>query len=202
MANHTDEELASLMAKPQLDGAPSPALHMRLKIMFGPVITTEAHLAHAGAILHSNNTAELWNVVEALSFLGPHGPVAPDSQACIFHDSRHAASICLGTVQSRANVSLGLTCQRVLLQIQLRLRFTVQHIYSHAQNSWNECADRAAALGTFGPASSRNIRTRWTHSSFDSTSLFAPCDNLDDALQVSRNAKVAHLRAPQRLVRS
>ena len=29
---------------------------------------------------------------------------------------------------------LGLTCQRLLLKNQLRLRFTLQHLYSHAQN--------------------------------------------------------------------
>ena len=83
---------------------------------------------------HSNNTTELSSIIEALSFLEPHGPVARDSQACIFHDCRHAASICLGTVQSRANVPLGLTWQRLLLQTQLRLRFTLQHVHSHAQN--------------------------------------------------------------------
>ena len=68
----------------------------------------------------------------------------------------------------------------------------MQHIYSHAQNPGKECADHAAAL----------IRTRWMHSSFDSTSLFAPCDNVDNILQVLRNARTAHLPAPQRLVRS
>ena len=48
--------------------------------MFGPVpvITTEAHLALAGARVHSNNTAEMSAFVEALSFLGPSGPVARD----------------------------------------------------------------------------------------------------------------------------
>ena len=43
---------------------------------------------------------------------------------------------------------------------------------------------------TFGPVSSQNIRTRWTHSSFDSNSLFAPCDNLDDVLQVLLNTSL------------
>ena len=44
--------------------------------MFGPVITSEAHLVFSGARTHSNNTAEMTAVIEALSFLGPHGPVA------------------------------------------------------------------------------------------------------------------------------
>ena len=44
--------------------------HRRIDVMFGPVITTEAHLAFAGARVHCNNTAEMSAMVEALSFLG------------------------------------------------------------------------------------------------------------------------------------
>ena len=60
-------------------------------------------------------------------------PVARDSQACIFYDSKHAASICLGTIQSRANVPLGLT-----LQPQSRLRITMQHICIKKRRSKDE----------------------------------------------------------------
>ena len=48
--------------------------HGRIDIMFGPVITTEAHPAFSGARTHSHNTAEMSAMVEALSFLGPRGP--------------------------------------------------------------------------------------------------------------------------------
>ena len=57
--------------------------HGRIDIMFGPVITTEAHLALSGARTHSNYTAELTAMVEALSFLGPRGMVARDVESCI-----------------------------------------------------------------------------------------------------------------------
>ena len=40
-------------------------------VLFGPVITAEAHLAFSGARTHSNNTAEMTAMIEALSFLGP-----------------------------------------------------------------------------------------------------------------------------------
>ena len=40
-------------------GAIARSLHGRIDIMFGPVFTTEAHLAFAGARTHSNNTAEM-----------------------------------------------------------------------------------------------------------------------------------------------
>ena len=48
----------------------------------------------------------------------------------------------------------------------------------------------------------QNIRTRWIQPSFDSTSLFAPCDKLDEALLVIRNARTAHVPAPHSLIRS
>ena len=44
-----------------------------------------------------------------------------------------------------------------------RLRLTVQHLYGHRGNPGNECADHAAALGTFGLTSNQNVATRWIH---------------------------------------
>ena len=55
--------------------------HERIDIMFGPVITTEAHPAFSGARTHSNNTAEMSAVIEALSSLRPHGRVARDVES-------------------------------------------------------------------------------------------------------------------------
>ena len=48
---------------------------------FGPVITTEAHLALSGVRIHSTNTAELTDMCEALSFLGSRGLVTHDEQS-------------------------------------------------------------------------------------------------------------------------
>ena len=53
----------------------------RIDVMFGPVLTTEAGLALAGARTHSNNTVEMTAMIEALSFLGPHGPIARDTHS-------------------------------------------------------------------------------------------------------------------------
>ena len=61
----------------------SRSSHGRIDVMFGPVVTTEAHLTFSGARAHSNNTAEMTAMMEASSFLGPHGPVARDEQSCI-----------------------------------------------------------------------------------------------------------------------
>ena len=160
---------ASLMAKPLLDGGViSRSPHGRIDVMFGPVVTTEAHLAFSGARIHSNNTAEMTAMIEALSFLGPHGPAAQDGQSCIYNDSTHAAGICLGTIQARTHVQLALACQQSLIHAQRWLRLTMQHVYGHSGNLGNECADHAAALGTFGLIPNHNVATRWIHQNFDS----------------------------------
>ena len=139
------EELASLRVKPQLVGsAVARSPDGRLFIMFGPVITTEAHLAYAGARLHSNNTAELSSIIEALSFLGPKGPCCPRFASLYLLRFQARGQHLLGVRSNHVRMSPWmLTSQRLLLQVQLRLRITVQHIYSHAQNLGNECADHA-----------------------------------------------------------
>ena len=134
--------------------------HGRIAIMFGLVITTEAHLAFSGARTHSNNTSEMTAMIEALSFLGPHGGVAQDKQSCIFHDSQHAAGVCLGTSRLVHMCSWHSLVKRSMIFAQRKLRLTKQHVYGYSGNLGNECADHAAALGTFGLTSNHNFSTR------------------------------------------
>ena len=138
-------------------GGISRSPHGRIDVMFGPVVTTEAHLAFFGARTHSNNTAEMTAMIEPLFFLGPHGPVTRDEQSCIYYVSMHAAGICLGTIQPRTHVQLALACKQSMIHVQHRLRLTMQHVYGHGGNLGNECADHAAALGTFGLTSSHKL---------------------------------------------
>ena len=58
--------------------------HGRIDVMFGPVVTTEAHLALSGARTHSNNTAEMTVMIEAFAFLGSRCPVTHDEQSLFF----------------------------------------------------------------------------------------------------------------------
>ena len=96
-------------------------------------------------------------MIEALAFLDPRGPVTHDEQSRICFDSLHAAGICLGTIQARTHVQLALACQQSMIRVQHRLRLTMQHVYGHCGNLGDECADHAAALGTFGLISSHNV---------------------------------------------
>ena len=163
--------------------------HGRIDVMFGPVVTTEAHLAFSGARIHSNNTAEMTAMIEALSFLGPRGPVTHDEQSCIYYDSMHAAGISLGTVQARTHVQLAPACQQSLIHAQRRLRLTMQHVYGHSGNLGNECADHAAALGTLGLISNHNVATRWTRPNFDAFVCFDGCNNISEILERTQHIR-------------
>ena len=102
--------------------------------MFGLVITTKAHLAFSGARTHSNNTAEMTAMIEALSFRGPRGPFARVMDSCNYYNSKHAAGVCLGTIQARTHVQLALACQQSMICAQHRLRLTMQHVYGLVMN--------------------------------------------------------------------
>ena len=79
-------------------------------------------------------------MIEALSFLRLRGPVARDANSCNYYDSKHAASVCLGTIHARTHVQLALACQR---SMQHGLLLAMRHVYGHAGNVGNECADHA-----------------------------------------------------------
>ena len=65
----------------------------------------------------------------------------------------------------------------------------MQHVHGHGGNLGNECADHAAALGSFGLISSHNIATRWVHQSFDAAMCFNDCNNIGDVLK-----RLQHIR--------
>ena len=151
----------------------------------------------AGVRTHSNNTAEMTAMIEARSFLGPRGPVARDANACIYYDSKHAAGVCFGTIQALPHVQLALACQQSMLSVQHRLRLTTQHVYGHTGNLGNGCADRAAALGTFGLVSNHNLAFRWVRHNFDTSACFGSCNNVGDVLEQLRNIRTETTSLPE-----
>ena len=65
----------------------------------------------------------------------------------------------------------------------------MQHVYCHSGNLGNECADHAAALGTFGLISYHNDTTRWTRHNFDTSVCFDVCHNISETLE-----RLQHIR--------
>ena len=129
-------------------------------------------------------------LIEALSFLGPRGPVARDADSCIHYDSKHAAGVCLGTIQARTHVQLALVCQQSMLNVQHRLRLTMQHVYGHTGNMGNECDDH------FGLVSSHNLATLSVRHKFDTSACFGSCNNIGDVLEKLHDIRTATTSLP------
>ena len=95
-------ELVLPMVKPWLAGVLSLVHLMEIFMScLGQSSQPKHTLPVQGPKFNSNNT------------VGPLGPAVRGSHSCIFYDSKPAAGVCLGTVQTRANVQLGLECQRL-----------------------------------------------------------------------------------------
>ena len=77
----------------------------------------------------------------------------------------------------------------VLFRAQHRLRLTMQHVYGHGGTLGNECADHAAALGTFGLISNHNDTRRWTRYNFDTSVCVDGCNNISEILE-----RLQHIR--------
>ena len=136
---------------------------------------------------------------EALSFLGPRGPVTHDEQSRIYYDSMHAAGILSGTRSRLRTACAACTCMSTILRY---MRSTVG--YGSPCNMclvtvgiWgNECADHAAAFDTFGLVSGHNVVTRWICHNFDASVCFDGCNNISDILErlhhIRTNATTSH----------
>ena len=65
----------------------------------------------------------------------------------------------------------------------------MQHVYGHSGNLGNECADHAAALGTYGLISSHNVTSRWIQQNFDASECFVGCHSISETLE-----RLQHIR--------
>ena len=168
--------------------------HGRIDIMFGPVITTEAHLAFSGARTHSNNTAEMSSMIEALSFLGPRGPSACDVESCIIM-TLNTLLVCAWArfrPQHMSNWRLHVSGQCYAPNTGYGLpRNTCTDT-----NLGNECADHAAALGSLGLISSHNVATRWVRHNFD-TSACRGWNSISEMLERLRRIGTEATSLPQ-----
>ena len=152
------------------------SLHGRIDAMFGAIVTTESDLVFTGARRHSNSTAEMTTMIEALSYFGLYGFLARVEQSCIYDNSLHVVGFCLGMIGARTQI-----------QLAFALRFTMQHVCSHGGNLGDECADHVAAFGAFSLASNRNVATRCQN--FDAIACVDGCHNIREILERSQRIR-------------
>ena len=116
--------------------------HGRIDVMFGFVVTPEAHLTFSGARTDSNNTqqhvpeltpttpnknSQMTPMIEALSFLGPFGPVARDMDSRIFYDSKHAVVVCLGMIPHTCSPCVCVSAVDVVRPTQVTANHALVH---------------------------------------------------------------------------
>ena len=105
--------------------------HGRTDVMFGPVITTEAHLAFSGARAHSNNTAEMTAILKhclSLVLIVQWSRMSSRVFIMIF-------SLLLVYAWARSRLVRMCSwhaCQRSMIFAQRKLRLTMQHVYGHS----------------------------------------------------------------------
>ena len=56
----------------------------------------------------------------------------------------------LGVAHAKRNIALADTCSTLLLNVKSRIFISVHHMFCHARNAGNECAEVAACFGTRG----------------------------------------------------
>ena len=78
----------------------------------------------------------------------------------------------MGVADAKRYIQLANTCNALLLNAKYRIFISVRHVFSHAGNVGNECADIAASCGTHGSISEFNNPARWPERGFRVRKLF------------------------------
>ena len=119
------------MVKNYRMGAPAPAHALMFVTSCLVESSPQWHMAPLQASQHTNNTAELSRIIEALQFLSSLGPVSASTRVRVFVvHPQHADDVCLGPVQSQTIACLA-------------------HIAPHfaaTEGTWEMSADHTAVL--------------------------------------------------------
>ena len=100
-------------------------------------------------------------VIEALYFLGPGGSVARNEEACVYCDSKHAAGVCLGTIQARYHVQLALACQRSTLRVQPEILLSA-FLSTHSPCSLGKAMESpSSCVSTASSSGGNSARIMW-----------------------------------------
>ena len=132
-------------------------------------------------------------------------PVPRGSGACIFHDSRLAADVCHGSVQSRTTVRLGLTNKRTLVAVQSPIHLTCCDICSHGGKGSNVCRPRSR---TWSPRFCHHPQSQYpldapsffTHLTLSPSAKTLPRSNIDRFRDARSEAKRLNVMSPTSLV--
>jgi len=107
----------------------------------GPVVTEESADGFLGAVVGSNNTAELSAIAHAMRWLLAEG----DSRAVVLRgDSEYALNIASGQWRAKANKGLAQSVRALWSEVESLRSLTPEHVRAHRGHRWNERADHLA----------------------------------------------------------
>ena len=139
----------------------------------------------SGARTHSDNTSEMIVMIEALSFVGSHGPVARCEQPVFFFRFAACCWFLFGHDPGSYTCAVG-TRLSTVHDFSINANFCPPRKTrerSQSKSGQCMCSDHAAALGTFGLATNQNVATRWIHQNFDASACFDGCHNIAEVLE-------------------
>ncbi len=114
----------------------------------GPVQTNDSGKNFIGASHHSNNTAELSGIAEALLWVIATRPDTTDIR--IHYDSKYAAKITRLLWNPKSNRILARTCQQLTTLVSLKYKLHWTWVKGHSGDHGNDQADKAADRGREG----------------------------------------------------
>lgn len=132
----------------------SPAMIVEEEL-FGPVPISIHSKFYLGAMVGSNNTAELTAIGEALRWLRDFGGVEKyPGRVCIRYDSEYAAKSVQGIYNGKKNVELIQHVRKFYKEVSLRRTgvhsLVWQHVKGHSNEKFNDRADLLATQGSKG----------------------------------------------------
>ena len=115
-----------------------------VRIICGLVVCDLRLPAFLGATSCSNITAELSGIAEAIRWANSY--IFRRARLRILVGSKHAARVTIGTAHAEKIISFARTCNELLLRLKCNFHVSAHHVYGHAGNMGNDCADAAASL--------------------------------------------------------
>ena len=115
---------------------------------WGQVQTNKASPAYLGAVEHTNNTAELTALAEALRWLRDEDP-HEGATVLIRPDSEYVMRIATGVATPSENKALAASTHALYLELHKARegRVAWAHVKGHSKHPWNDLADELAVKG-------------------------------------------------------
>ena len=129
---------------------------------YGPVVADAGHPAYIGARRHTNNTAELTAIGEALHALLNEEAQPAETSGVVRTDSEVAAALMTGAATGGPNAKLAAWVHAKWKQLRAKHggRITWRHVKGHSGHRWNNHVDEQCKKGGMGQV--KTTRREWS----------------------------------------